>query len=157
MSLSNIVASLRGALLVEALGQTSWLDKPPHHVKVIWNLCENNPCMWFLLWIEGGNAFFSTEWLVFNYEVFSGPYFPYSVRIQARKCGPEKFCIWTLFTQCRPWIVGILYQISNIEIKYIHCWLLRNLWVINNEVVLKSWITWSCRSLGQIAVTCKCF
>ena len=33
--LSDVVASLRRALLVNALGgKTSWLDKPPHRVKV---------------------------------------------------------------------------------------------------------------------------
>ena len=31
---SNVVASLRRALLVDALFETSWLDKPPHSVKV---------------------------------------------------------------------------------------------------------------------------
>ena len=34
LSLSDVVVSLRRALLVEALGEISWLDKPTHHVKV---------------------------------------------------------------------------------------------------------------------------
>ena len=156
MSLSNIVASLRRALLVDALGQTSWLDKPPHHVRVILKS----------LWKQSMYVILTLNWMrqcffqhcVVSVQIWS---FFWSVFLvfspNTGKCGPEKFCIWTFFTQCRPWIVGILYQISNIKIKYIHCWFLRNLWVINNEVVLKSWITWSCRSLGQIAVTCKCF
>ena len=29
-----VVASLQRALLVNALCETSWLDKPPHHIKV---------------------------------------------------------------------------------------------------------------------------
>ena len=32
--LLKVVASLPRHLLVDALGKTSWLDKPPHHVKV---------------------------------------------------------------------------------------------------------------------------
>ena len=32
--LSNLVASFRRVLLVDALGEISWLGKPPHHVKV---------------------------------------------------------------------------------------------------------------------------
>ena len=34
LSLLNVIASLRRALLVDALGETSWLDKPPRHVNV---------------------------------------------------------------------------------------------------------------------------
>ena len=32
LSLLNVIASLRRALLVDALGETSWLDKRPRHV-----------------------------------------------------------------------------------------------------------------------------
>ena len=31
---SNVVASLRRAFLVDAMVETSYLDKPPHHVKL---------------------------------------------------------------------------------------------------------------------------
>ena len=34
MSLSDVDASLRRAPLIDALAKTSWLDKPPHRVKV---------------------------------------------------------------------------------------------------------------------------
>ena len=54
-----------------------------------------------------------TEWKVFKYGVFSGPYFPvfgrnteidsvkspYSVRVQEYR-DQKKLCFWTLFTQC---------------------------------------------------------
>ena len=40
-----------------------------------------------------------TAWEVSKYGVFSGPYFPV-FSPNTGKYGPEKTCIWTLFTQC---------------------------------------------------------
>ena len=44
-------------------------------------------------------SLFYTTWKVSKYEVFAGPYFPYSVRIQ-ENTDQKKIHIWTLSTQC---------------------------------------------------------